>query len=761
VASQIVLDDAAEELFRELGGTDTRKGASGVDLSGLAESLHQQDKKTDPWRLLIVEYTCDLAGFIDAWRKGNLREAENAVKKLDAAIGKLCKMPEHGGQALVRHQGRGIPGEGRAAMDYDYSVSFGPITIDIPAIRAAAARIGYSATRFPGDFTRALSILAEARINCIRLAVQEQTREYNAQLGAAFTALGPYLRLLSSEAAMARYGGKDSKQLPVVYDEFHAPDPNLTLLASVNKQKRADVQALVAKVHSMRSKPELKQAMENYPTAYETIFGIKKLREQLNRPLMEINNVSSLVARAGAEALSREQALVARLALRIFGKDNQALARFLDCMYSLDFRFQNPYQVVERLGFATEVLRVIEKNLPREAAPRAALQHPAVRHILECGREKMDKLSDEILEDIEIGGTEARVKISAEESIRRPVHPALLEIVAFFRQRAATRKKIKSMLQEKARFTDLDYATVARDFGVEIAGAKEILALIKGCFDPGGHFIRRVFEKKIPDFCKYEDKVFEFLWHFLKEHMHSHERIGFLNSLKVMIDKMKQTNRALEVLLADFAHDPEKVTFSDRNALMLCNALLRSFNKELHQDIEMTPEEVLNVKQGLDQGAVEFSREYIDREKEKFYNKFRAIHRELRRALEGGKDIMPVRYLLTLEREAYMLFALVGGITGLAILRSGLNEYGDPEADIYHMDQSKDQVSWLLQILQVLVRAISRAGDKEDVQTLHEIRPRETRFFNLSQDQRHVDQVRRMYRWIDTAEQDLKKANAK
>lgn len=240
--------------------------------------------------------------------------------------------------------------------------------------------------------------------------------------------------------------------------------------------------------------------------------------------------------------------------------------------------------------------------------------------------------------------------------------------------------------------------------------------------------------------------------------MHRQERIGFLNSLKVLIDSMQGPGLALYTLLTDFAYDPETVTFSDRNALMLANVLLRKFNKELHQDIEMTPEEVLKVKAGLDQDAVEFARDLIDKDRERFFLKFRHIHAALREVLdENPRVTVPIRYLFTLEREVYMLFALVGGVTGQAVLRSGLAEYGDPESGIYELALSQQEMSWLLQILNVIVRALGRIGDASDAVLLHEIRPRMTRLINMSQEQRHKDQVRRLMKWVEESAAEISK----
>ena len=81
----------------------------------------------------------------------------------------------------------------------------------------------------------------------------------------------------------------------------------------------------------------------------------------------------------------------------------------------------------------------------------------------------------------------------------------------------------------------------------------------------------------------------------------------FLNALQMLIAKIHQPKRAIKVLIADFCADPGVIEFADRNALMLANLLIRKYNKELNLDIELTPEEVLLVKEGLDREVVTYA----------------------------------------------------------------------------------------------------------------------------------------------------------
>lgn len=752
MGNEVILDDAAEALFRELGGTGNGKKGGGYDLSGLTETLYDHDKRVDPWRAQLVALIRDVGAFFGAWKTARMAEAEAALKELGQTLLKLNKMPGHDGRILIRHQGRGLPGEGHASMFYDYAVYFGGIQMEIPDVRAASRRMGVTAADFPNITITGLNTLAECGINTLYLAIRDPDKAYRDQLKTSLTTAGAFIKTMALEQAKAAQGIRPKKESPFILDENLEPAPNLAMLATVNRQKKDAVEGLSRKVATVMEKTGVHPAVDECTSSYECIFTFPKLKQSLIRPPLEINNLSFCVTGNIGESMLADEAMVVRFSARAFGRDNQETARILDCLYAPDFRFTTAYQVVDRIGLATRLIASISSS-GQDPEARDEL----VDYVLELMEIRLDLVADEILDELSIQGELLGTGKGESDSLSITAHPQLRELLNFFRRRSRVKNKIKSILRKEVSFTDEDYQVIARDFGVSQGAAQELISLITGCFDKQGHFLRGAFEKRIPAFCDHEERVFEFLWHFLKEHMHKQERIGFLNSLKLLIDRMSGPSLALFTLLTDFCRDPEAVTFSDRNALMLCNVLLRNYNKELHQDIEMTPEEVLLVREGLNGDAAEYARELIDRDKEKFFLKYRHIHRNVREALSGRSDVdAPLRYLLTLEREVYMLFALVGGITGLAVLRSGLREYGDPDSGIYDLAESRTQKDWLLAILQVLVRALGRVGEDSDLVSLNELRPRKSFFMNLGSDNRHTDQVKRLIRWVDTCAEEIK-----
>ncbi|MBI5843458.1 MAG: hypothetical protein HZB23_02170 [Deltaproteobacteria bacterium] len=748
MGNDVILDDAAEALFRELGGTDSSKTGSGYQATGLSEVLNAHDRRLDPYRALLVTFAQLLAEFFSAWKTGDVRRVEEAREELHLVCEKLNKMPGHDGRILIRHQGRGIAGEGRASAEYDTVILFAGLTLDLFQVRAASRRIGVTASDFPGIFVSAMNSLASLGIINIYFRLDFSDPAYWDRVTASLTAIGAHLKLVAVTEASAARNVKRSTDPNFILDENGAPDPNLEALAIVNKQKKEAVAGLIPKIAAVLDKPGETGQIAECTDSYEAVFAFKKLREALVRPPVEINVVKWFICAHDSEMALAEEVRTARAASRLFGKSSPKTARVLDALYAPDFRYQNPFLIMDRMAMVSELLLYMENS---------ELFADLCGHVLDIMELRLDMAADSVLSQVCLSDGRIETRID-DGDVSIPIHTALAGILSFFCNRVSVKAKVKAMIKDPVVFGPDDYKVIAEDFAITSVAAEELIGLLRGCFDPGGHFLRGAFEKRIPLFSEHKEKVFEFLWHFLKEHMHRQERIGFLNSLKVLIDSMQGPGLALYTLLTDFVHDPETITFSDRNALMLANVLLRKFNKELHQDIEMTPEEVLNVVTGLDRDAVEFAQDLIDKDRERFFLKFRHIHATLREALDDNPRItVPLRYLLTLEREVYMLFALVGGVTGQAVLRSGLSEYGDPEFGIYEMVHSAQEMPWLLQILNVIVRALGRVGDASDGVLLHEIRPRMTRLINMSQEQRHRDQVRRLMKWVDESGIKIKK----
>ena len=359
-------------------------------------------------------------------------------------------------------------------------------------------------------------------------------------------------------------------------------------------------------------------------------------------------------------------------------------------------------------------------------------------------------MSEPVLKNLCVSNDALVARLPACDDVYACVDERILDLVSFFHHRRQTKKKMESLPFAVNEFDRSDFQTIARDFGSTVDEAKELVRILKLCFDDGGHFIRPIFEENIPSLARYQDHVFEFLWHYLQNSMHREDRVSFLNALQVLIDRMNQPQKALTVLLEDFLHDPETIQFHDRNALMLCSVLMRTFNKELHKDTEYTPQEVLKVKTGLDQRAVLHAREFLDANRERFFVKVRTIHTLLKQALGKYrvKGRPPTRYLLILEWETYILLSLVGGAAAETVVGSALGEYGNPDSEIYNLPRSNQALLWLLLLLQVVAQGAARFGRPSDAVLLSQIKNREESFVALGGGERARKQIRNLVRQL-------------
>jgi hypothetical protein len=309
--------------------------------------------------------------------------------------------------------------------------------------------------------------------------------------------------------------------------------------------------------------------------------------------------------------------------------------------------------------------------------------------------------------------------------------------------------------------SDQDIEAIAANFEISARDAFKIIQLYQSCFDIRGNFQRTVFEKNVPRFARHEKKIFEILWEFLKETHRRNNRLAFLNSLQLMVGEIKAPIQATKVLLTDFTQSPEGVQYPDRNAMMLVNQLLRYYNKEVIMDIEMTPEEVLLVKGGLDKKVVNYVAWKVDGESKSFQQKMVTIRRRISEAMSpdfSEAPLWPMRFLLALEREVHICLALVGGKTALKDMRSALNDYGNP-ASLYHLKENPEQMEALLWHLAAIIRGLSRLGRQSDLQLLDKIKIRQDQFMKLNPDRRYQTLVRHVMRLADASKAAIRSRN--
>ena len=266
----------------------------------------------------------------------------------------------------------------------------------------------------------------------------------------------------------------------------------------------------------------------------------------------------------------------------------------------------------------------------------------------------------------------------------------------------------------------------------------------------------------IDELARHGNHAFELLWCYFKALKGRANRVSFLNALQHLISRIKRPKHALRFLLADFCRHPDRVEPSDRNAIMLANILLRTYNKELDVDIEMTPEEVLNVRNGLERDVVHYAQFRIDSVEYRFSSKVVTIHEKmvaLLNATTPGKQTPSVRHLLFLEREIFIFLSLLSGKTAHLILISALNEYGDPKAGIYRNLKAATYLPVFLQHLKIIVRGVGRVGTRDDVGLLRQISEYGFQLSELSGTQENQRSVVRTMEWIENVIRSITTAN--
>jgi hypothetical protein len=226
----------------------------------------------------------------------------------------------------------------------------------------------------------------------------------------------------------------------------------------------------------------------------------------------------------------------------------------------------------------------------------------------------------------------------------------------------------------------------------------------------------------------------------------------------MLIPQLQQPQTIVRTLLADFAKTPDSIALSDRSALVLMTLLMSNYNKDLGKDIEITPEEVLGITQDLNTKMIAGVSKLIDASQEKYFKKFRTIHRKLNELLvrsHSEGEQMSLRDIFALEREVYIFLSLVGGNSARALLRSAAQVFGDPRGTIYYFHESERFFPSLLQLLKVVSRGLGRVGMKSDLSLLEGIKEREGEFFDTMGQTGHQEHVKRVMEYVNASIQSI------
>ncbi len=733
------LDNNAQELYRQFGGID--KEYSDLKIAKTHKALSDEEAKTDQQRLLMAELAHLLSSYLaDNRFLEGVKTQKNSVAELLKTLETLSVFPGHNGGVLIRY--RGFPTGTGISADTDYVVEIGTLSLDAVTAAAMLNRMGLKISHLSGRLNKSFKIFSEHGISTLYLKLPKTkfSAEESESLHNSLRIICQYNQALKKNTNITFEKNSKKTILPIAKDEKGHPDINLTLLAGINALNTRMMTDMVQKVGNF-----LKQN-ESLPfvSVYDAVFSFKSLREKLLKPLIEINNIRWLSLDRNHTVISKEKAKLSRMVSEHFKSSPQNTAQVMQTVYGHDYQQISSENFGERLKIATNLLETVnagEKDIEKE--------------ILSNIGENFGDVRDEVFEDVIIQKNILKVRSGEKETVVGKIHSRLQGLINFYKGRAEANRKMKNIAHRSINFNDRDYENIAEDFDVSVESAKELISLLKSCFNAEGRFLRSVFERHIPEFARYEDKVFKFLWHYLKETPNRNDRVAFLNSLQLLIGRMKKPDHALEMLLTDIFKTPSEALFSDRNAFILCNMLIRMYNKEMNVDTELTPEEVLLVRRGLNLALIKDVAARFEADREYLFEKIRAIYSGLINALEGNRDKMSVRFLLYLEREIHIFLAMIGGNSARAILRSAVKRYGNPDSEIYILPESRIYSEMFMQHLTVAIRGLERVGDAQDMRLIEEIRKNLKRFSLISRQPRYVSKLNRMTECLDKAEKHI------
>lgn len=737
----VVLDAEAEKLFDEIEGIVAHRQPGSVSsvLDLMAQSLANEQKQKDVGRILLCNIVFYLGRcFHYIRRKGPFKKSHEMFEKLVTALGELAESSNSEKGILIRF--RGEASDASVSEKLDYEIIFEDTVVDLDLIPSIIKRQGAKMSRLRDRLSDAFSIFSFTGVSNIYLQLpsgdqaEVKTMELCIHILAGFEA--------SYKSGSTITIGKGTT--PIILDENNRPDPNLTMVAGINRLKRESMQGLVTKVDQWMKKKESSSTGSLYTHVFNAMFDIENLKNRLKKPPFEINNIKwHMIAGEFDETVTKEKAQVARIIVDSADGSPRQAARIVKSVYGNDYQKIDARNLEERLHLSSGLLSTIDRRGKDKAVKKEVLGNIQSR---------LDTVKDEVLDEVYIDDKDQKVSTGT-GSVFKSVHQQVFRMISFFKGRSRTRKKMTSMVHSAILFDDEDYHTLATDFNISVDEAKNLVVILQNCFTEEGRFKKRAFTEAVTRFGGYEKKIFEFLWKHLKDVIVEKDRIPFLNALQILTTRMDQPKRAFKVLLEDFYQDCTSVGFSDSKALMLASLIVCRYDKSL-ADMEITPEDIVLEKKSLDKSVAGYAAWRLSRDQEKLYEKISLIHKSACEALEFGsakKNLLPLKQVLALEREVFIFLSLIGTNVSETVLRSAVKEYGSPDSDLYSLKYSKSVLKTLMQNLRIAIRGLETTGSMESIPCLKEVRKQEEVFMRLKKTREHRDQARRITGWVDNA----------
>lgn len=729
------LDESARQLYRQLEGIDDslRADACVVLESELMEFLQQEEKKRDNSRLLMAQAVCLFVDILSGTKPADL-EKENSpkVRVFLNALKKIADDSDTERKITCRFRGqKNIPDADNPKTPNpeadDYELSMGDILLDCQVAQKVAQREKTKGRGLSVKLMKAFKAMSNMKIFNFSIDIApgggvENFRRYEKNI----------------KHLVQFYNDGNGRKNFFVSDEYGQPNINLTLLAATNNVQSASLQKLVDRIKPRMLGADPAPELVCYTTVYDVIVDTKRFQQQLPKMPIEVNNAHLLMLYSSPDPKRTVEAVkVSRLVLSKYASDPKKASEVISSISREGYRNVQSKVMGKRLSRATEFLELAEDNDSKETLHKEALQNI---------EEGLETIPDEVYDELRIDEDGGVSSVDEEgKKTKWSLHQKLSGLVSYFKQRATTKKKVRDITNKAIQFDEDDYLVIARNFNVSKKEAAHLVELLRECFSESGRFRRSFFEKNIREFLNYESRVFEFLWYYLKELKHRNDRVAFLNSIQILVSQLKKPQIALQVLLDDVFSPTAACRFSDRNGLILGSILLRAYNKEEKSNVELTPEEVLFVREGLQNKMIRMARKYFKRNHEQVMEKIGRLMELVLKKQSVSKvhqeEEMPAKFIVFLLREVVIFLSLVGGELPLSVVRGVVQEFGNPESAFYSKAEDKALISQGVKLLQVAARGMKRFDDPAAMEILLRISCREQEFLALDNNRKYQNTV--------------------
>jgi hypothetical protein len=732
---------------------------------------------------------------------------DNTFSQLIRSLNELALMPGHSSGILIRE--KAAYGSQLTRNVARYTIQFSNIILNTEVAAEVARRLGSSVTQLLRKLQIAFDIFSLTGIHDLFLRIPNGSVDNLEQIRISLEILSHFDQAVQSGSDIIYHIKNKDVTVPVIKGSHDQADPNLTLVAALNNLSAKDMEEICKKVTHYIEQHLIPSNSKKMYNIFTEMFHIKDLKETLILPPIEVNNTNFRVADSDVQpdAAPKKNADEYTNSVDSSKKNRNSLSTLkketpdpdMDSDMDLDVscvddKVDDQKQILELTERVDESYQTanskksddmdntdsFEKNTPSSEnqeiqdkennrsdgqtidADGFVNKLNEVTDLLAslentiAGEEILNNIAEslqECLDQLKIGAKDdVSSKTDGSSKIVGKFHSSLSRIFSRLKKHSKCETIASPSNRKWITFKNLDHDQIADRFNLTIPETKEILQIFEGCFDSKGRFIRYEFENRIPKFIAYEGKIFEFLWDYLDKPFHRKDRVAFINSLHLLISNMSEPQNALSFLLDKLCQDPSKISYSDRNAFMLASLLLRSYNKEYSVDIELTPGEVLLVKDGLNKEILHFASIRVENDKDLIKKKIDTIHQRLINAFNKQKPksiAWAPHFLLSLEREAFIFLSLVAVKPARQILISALSEYGNPESKIYCHNLDEKDISLLLQHLKLLIRGLGRIGSIEDIEVLADLKKNEAGFIAMHATPQNRKNVNQVFKMID------------